>query len=181
MESTFRTLVLVLVGVLVIVACAGSNDAAHAEPITVRIAVDSEWSAPPGFSITLPFTYRRIAEILKSDPGGIPDLPTLSMSKDIESGEEQASEFIGIYADGVSEEIQPEVVLASWFKSFRGGDFSTPIVQVRNGLQIAWSQGQGQGPADTSPRRIILTGNRRASNPTGMEADVLILFGFDES
>lgn len=157
MGPKFRALVALLIGALVPFGCFAPDTAERPDATIITIANDSEWSVPPGFSVTLPLSYRQIAETLKNDTPTLPDFPTFTMSRGADTADGRPGELIAIFADGISEASQAEDVMSSWFNSFTGADFPGPTVQTRNDLQIASARGHAQSPTESSPQEVILT------------------------
>ena len=141
---------------LLVVGCAGPGDIEPSTRTVVGIASNSEWPVPTGFNVLLPLTHERVTEIARNDPGTSSDLPEFTMLGDVEVSGETERVLVAVYADEGSGGARATEVLRSWIELLIEADFSEPVVSHRNGLLVATSRGQAQGPTRDSPRGVIL-------------------------
>ncbi len=147
-----RLLVTFLACVLLSVACSSPPTGT-----TVTLAGNSQWQAPPGFEILLPFTYEQVALMLKNDPGSPPSIPEFTMSGDVEVSGGKEKLLIAVFFLRVLHEPKAMEELAHWQERVIGAAFDEPSLDHQDTLSFATTRGVAQSLGQDAPQGFILT------------------------
>ena len=149
-----RLLATFLVIVLASIACTSPPPPTGT---TVTLAGNSQWQAPPGFEILLPFTYEQVVLMLRNDPGSPPHFPEFTMSGNVETSGEEEKMLIAVFHLRVLHEPQAKEELAHFLELVIGAAFDEPSIGHQDGLSFATTRGVAQPLGQDAPQRLILT------------------------
>ena len=148
-----RLFVIILACVLAGVACTSPPPTGT----TVTLAGNSQWQAPHGFEILLPFAYEQVALMLRNDPGSPPHIPEFTMSGGVEGSGGKDKVLIAVFFLRVLHEAKAIEELAHWEERVIGADFDEPSIDHQDGLSFATTRGMAQSLGQDAPQGFILT------------------------
>ena len=149
-----RILVTLSACVLVSIACSSPPPP---NGTTVTLAGNSQWQAPPGFEILLPFTYEQVALMIRNDPGSPPHIPEFTMSGDVEASGGREEMVIAVFHLRVLHEPHAREELAHWLKLVEGIAFDEPSIHHRDTLSFATTRGMAQSLGQNAHQGFILS------------------------